>query len=864
MTMDPIQRTQQLLAHADWVTRLSRSLVTDGSAAGDIAQEVWADVLRSDAANVEQPRGWLATIVRRRASRMRRTEQRRQQRERAVARPEAVPSAAELSAKLQTHRELTEAVQALDEPYRATILLRFFEHLEVDEIAERTGTPRNTVRSRLQRGLAQLRERLDRSGGRERWLPAVLLLAQRPLAVEAAAVSATVAVGMVSGIALLTIMKKTLLVGAALAAAITLSLQLGSGPEAAAVVAEPGAGAPAVAVASSPPPSSVAPSRIDAPVRDAARVEAPAVTAALAPVAFAVVDLDGKPLPNVRVRAETEFAVHWQGGDRGWINGGGDGLRLDAATEQRVRGDAAFAALFFAQFTHADEWRATVLDESLPARDSTTGEDGTFAFAPGIEVGDAEIAIVGFYHVLVAPGQRGRAPWIAGRRAIVSGTVRDANGSPLARARIDAMWPAAKGLQEVAGQMQTNSDDDGTFIARFALASGVLRVQRDGYETAIVAIAAPGPQAIEVTLRPRPASERLSVDGVVCDGAGRPIDGARVWFGRESMKCDGSGRFSFAVTDPQAQYALTAVAKGYALAQIDALGGELLRDAAAGRDLVLMLRDKLQTIRGFVLGPDGRPLEGARVGLLDPTLLDITFQGVEAGLGGFSGGVACGADGAFEIGGLSPRGYRLAAIDPSTGAVVHGSSVAAGSTGVVLRLPTDVRLAVRGRVFGNGEPLAGAEVEVQYCTHVTKGGGNQFDGTKVVTSGADGTFVLPALPRSRAWLVVRGGGLRTMVPVEEVAVDDSTGELRVEADSARWLQLVAGAQATPRTVSFELADGSIVKALRGGVAVAIDRDGNSPPLRLPATVAAILIDHQLATEQRLQATEDLAMHLRVR
>ena len=97
MTMDPIQRTQQLLAHADWVTRLSRSLVTDGSAAGDIAQEVWADVLRSDAANVEQPRGWLATIVRRRASRMRRTEQRRQQRERAVARPEAVPSAARRS-----------------------------------------------------------------------------------------------------------------------------------------------------------------------------------------------------------------------------------------------------------------------------------------------------------------------------------------------------------------------------------------------------------------------------------------------------------------------------------------------------------------------------------------------------------------------------------------------------------------------------------------------------------------------------------------------------------------------------------------------------------------------------------------------
>ncbi|MEQ1632933.1 MAG: sigma-70 family RNA polymerase sigma factor, partial [Planctomycetota bacterium] len=153
--MDPIRRTEELLAHADWVTRLSRSLVTDGTAASDLAQEVWADVLRSPSASVDQPRGWLAAIVRRRASKLRRAEHRRQQRERAAAQPEAVPSAAELSAKLQTHRELTEAVQALDEPYRATILLRFFEQLDVDDIAARTGTPRNTVRSRLQRGLAQ-------------------------------------------------------------------------------------------------------------------------------------------------------------------------------------------------------------------------------------------------------------------------------------------------------------------------------------------------------------------------------------------------------------------------------------------------------------------------------------------------------------------------------------------------------------------------------------------------------------------------------------------------------------------------------------------------------------------------------------
>jgi predicted ArsR family transcriptional regulator len=36
-------------------------------------------------------------------------------------------------------------------------------------IAARLGVPRNTVRSRLQRGLARLRERLDADGDRAQW-----------------------------------------------------------------------------------------------------------------------------------------------------------------------------------------------------------------------------------------------------------------------------------------------------------------------------------------------------------------------------------------------------------------------------------------------------------------------------------------------------------------------------------------------------------------------------------------------------------------------------------------------------------------------------------------------------------------------
>src|SRR5712671_876154 len=130
-------------------------------------------------------RRWLQAIVRRRAAKLRRGEERRRRREQAVAQHVALPSADELTARLTMQRELTEAVLALDEPYRSTIVLRYFEQLDVDAIAARTGAPRNTVRSRLQRGLQSLRARLDQDGGRERWLPAVLALGGRRLAVDA-------------------------------------------------------------------------------------------------------------------------------------------------------------------------------------------------------------------------------------------------------------------------------------------------------------------------------------------------------------------------------------------------------------------------------------------------------------------------------------------------------------------------------------------------------------------------------------------------------------------------------------------------------------------------------------------------------
>jgi RNA polymerase sigma-70 factor (sigma-E family) len=55
------------------------------------------------------------------------------------------------------HRRLWLACQALPEPQRTAVVLRYYEQLEYAEIAELTGVREGSVRSRVSRGLATLR-----------------------------------------------------------------------------------------------------------------------------------------------------------------------------------------------------------------------------------------------------------------------------------------------------------------------------------------------------------------------------------------------------------------------------------------------------------------------------------------------------------------------------------------------------------------------------------------------------------------------------------------------------------------------------------------------------------------------------------
>ena len=168
----------QLLPHAAWARRLARALVS-ASEADDLCQEAWLKTLESSSLP-RQPKPWLATVLRRIGRNRFRSTDRRRARELSVALPDALPSPEQSLSRMEIQRMLAERVAALKEPFRQTLLLRYFDELSAAEIARRLGIPAGTVRWRLSTALDRLRADLDlsRSEWRRDWALIVLPVAR--------------------------------------------------------------------------------------------------------------------------------------------------------------------------------------------------------------------------------------------------------------------------------------------------------------------------------------------------------------------------------------------------------------------------------------------------------------------------------------------------------------------------------------------------------------------------------------------------------------------------------------------------------------------------------------------------------------
>jgi RNA polymerase sigma-70 factor (ECF subfamily) len=150
----------RLLSHRAGTTRVAWAVAAAPEDVEDAAQDAWVAFLERPPPSEGNPEGWFATVTRHAFLRRRRGAGRSARREAAVARRDDGPSTVDVVARAEAARRVAAAVLALDEPYRTALLLRYYDGLPPRDVAARTGAPVATVRTRLARGIARLRDAL--------------------------------------------------------------------------------------------------------------------------------------------------------------------------------------------------------------------------------------------------------------------------------------------------------------------------------------------------------------------------------------------------------------------------------------------------------------------------------------------------------------------------------------------------------------------------------------------------------------------------------------------------------------------------------------------------------------------------------
>lgn len=150
------------------VYRMAYHLTGDADEAADLAQDVFVRVYRNlDRYEPGRFDGWLYRIAKNLfLDRVRRRQRIRMQafaddEEGGDTTPSSEPGPADVVERRTLEARLESGLAALPPEWRLAIVLCDIEGLPYDEIAQVTGWPIGTVRSRIHRGRKQLREHLD-------------------------------------------------------------------------------------------------------------------------------------------------------------------------------------------------------------------------------------------------------------------------------------------------------------------------------------------------------------------------------------------------------------------------------------------------------------------------------------------------------------------------------------------------------------------------------------------------------------------------------------------------------------------------------------------------------------------------------
>jgi len=728
---EPSPSIEALLAHAPWVRRLARALVGP-ERAEDLAQDVWVAALRRPPEAGGSLRGWLARVALNRARQDRRAAGRRAERERRAAVPEATDDP---SRRFDLHRDLVELVAELDEPWRRTILRRYFDGLPLAEIAEADGLPLSTVNSRLRRGRELLRARLDEASGGDRraWALALAPLVRDPETLAPWTTTALAGIG-----APLALMKLPQLVAVLVLAAGAAYLLLPASEES---VAPPPAGAvpEQVLAQESLPATREEPSAPSEPESARRAVEEPARMAATPVEETAAVLLQGRVV-------DTHGAA--MAGLEVWCSRGGEDHRL-----------------------------------------GVTGADGGFEVDPERDLGLIEVRDEVWGTALGCRLPRGarRGPTLVVARWIeCGGVVRGEAGELVPRAHIAVAVPPTLRASapdqhdsSTSHEPTTRANELGEFLLPDVLAveGTSLYVEAQGYELLEVEMPAVSTRGFEIVLR-RPAEDGDVVRGRVVDAAGSAVEGAWVSLGHLCVQTEADGGF---VLDRGREGEFDRLVAAFA-GQTPAVM-ERPKDSASGADLpwpdfvVLQLGPAPLELAGRLVDAAGEPLAGWRLWPGDATFFSgidqrgVTAEGLALGLldarDEDEGPTATwpwaetDEDGRFVLGGLLDRDYALRVNHEPSLLLADVGTYAAGRHDLEIVLDLgELYGPVAGRVVDpDGAPLPGVSIETWVTTYTMPHGEAGFllwgSGGETAVTDEDGRYRIERLPRTGLQLRVK-------------------------------------------------------------------------------------------------------------
>ncbi|NQU48159.1 MAG: sigma-70 family RNA polymerase sigma factor [Planctomycetes bacterium] len=176
---DTAPHLEALLSHSAWVKHLARAIATSRDLADEVEQEAWRLALERPPRHTRNLKAWWSSVVRNSVIQKRRSEARYQKRvdrlqPSATSRADGDPSV--LSESMEDFGLLARYVNELPPQLGEAIFLRFFQDKSVPQIAIQLGVAQTAVKSRLRRGLEQLRGRFQSVHG-ENWRARCLALA---------------------------------------------------------------------------------------------------------------------------------------------------------------------------------------------------------------------------------------------------------------------------------------------------------------------------------------------------------------------------------------------------------------------------------------------------------------------------------------------------------------------------------------------------------------------------------------------------------------------------------------------------------------------------------------------------------------